>query len=238
MQNTSGAYRSLKKFAIYALVLLFLLATVTACSNIDPNVKREEDEEGTYSVIFGQDGTDPDSVDGFVAYGSGKTGVKNLTGVDVDVSEFAIRSYELCFMLAQGNFDSPYDLSVDALAQYAFCRLFFDKLYEMPASGVLYREATLDQLKPKVEELFGVSDIDLTRSNLYTPGRGKFEMWQPNYGTNIYYHVDTANLSGSQLVIATTFYNEKTKSTLKGKTTVTVEIKDGHPIIRKLSSEV
>ena len=46
-----------------------------------------------------------------------------------------------------------------------------------------------------------------------------------------------ADVSGDTAEIITTFYNEFKRSTLLGKTTINVKIKDGKPIIASLSAE-
>ena len=84
---------------------------------------------------------------------------------------------------------------------------------------------------------FGKSDYDMTKSVFYNPTTKKLEMWLPEYGTDLYYHIDAADVSGSQLKVSTTFYNEKEKSTLFGKAAITVEVADGKPLIRSVSTQ-
>ena len=72
---------------------------------------------------------------------------------------------------------------------------------------------------------------------LYNAGKKLFEMWTPEYGTNIYYTIDAVNVDGDTAEIITTFYNELKRSTMMGRTTITVKVQDGKPVIAALKAE-
>lgn len=60
-------------------------------------------------------------------------------------------------------------------------------------------------------------------------------MWLPNYGTNVYYRVDAADVSKNKVKIITTFFNELKKSSKLGRTTMTVTVKGKKPVISSMS---
>ncbi|MBQ9680557.1 MAG: hypothetical protein IJV48_07745 [Ruminococcus sp.] len=224
-------------FCVSALCILTMLtaSTLSGCG-VDPNVKQEEEASTEYKVDIGGDEEEAEG-EGFHAYGKGKTDSIELDGVEVSVQDFAVRSYELAYMLAQGNFEKPEEIALDAAVQYAFAHIYFEDLYTIENKAVRYRSATEEQIREKLRELFGTDDFDVTASVLYQPSKQSFEMWMPAYGTNIYYNIDAVNIDGSKAEIITTYYNEFKRSTLFGRTTMTVAVKDGKPVIQSLKTE-
>jgi hypothetical protein len=201
---------------------------------VDPNVKTKETKAEKYEVETRAEDSDV-MLDGFHAYGDGMTSPLSVNGVKVDVEAFALRSYELAFMMGQPKFNSVKDIPLEALAQYCFVHVFYKNFYEIPNKVTEFRQAKAKQVDEKLVEHFGKTNIDLKKSQLYNKARKKFEMWLPEYGTNIFYRVDAADVQGSKAVIVTTFYNEFKKNTKLGRTKITVNIKDGKPVIDSLS---
>ncbi|WP_407384063.1 hypothetical protein [Ruminococcus sp.] len=215
--------------------LILAAAVFTACS-VDPNVKQEEETTADYKVKVDQ-GEEETEREGFHAYGKGKTDPVQVGGVEVNVKDFAVRSYELAYMMAQKSFQKPGELPLEAAVQYAFSHVFYKDLHTIKNKAVQYRSASEEQIKKVLREQFGTDDFAVTSSMLYNPEKKIFEMWIPSYGTNIYYNIDAVNVSGDQAEIITTFYNEFARSTLLGKATITVKVQDSSPVINALKAE-
>ena len=223
---------------LLTLTILFLLCSCSSCNScsIDPNVATD-DEKSTYKVDLGNGQTDNPEGEGFQAFGDGKLDPITLDGVKVEVKDFAIYSFELAYDMGQEQFKDVHDINIDSLTQYGFTHIYYDFFYQIPNKGMLFKEAEEKDIKKELKELFGYDDFKLTDSILYNPKSKKFEMWLPEYGMNIYYRVDAANIIDDRAEIITTFYNEKQKSTLFGRTTITVKIKDKKPVISALSTK-
>lgn len=154
----------------------------------------------------------------------------------IDSDALANRSYELRYLLAVKSFDSPADISVNALVQFAFCHMFYENLVDMPTSGNKLREASADDIKLEIMKYFGSVDVDITASNLYNSGKEKFEMWEPHYGTEIFYDVNVVVDSVNCYKVVTTFYTDSSKSEQKGRTVLTVKDVGGQVTIQSLLS--
>lgn len=216
---------------ITALLCAALFAAMLLCAcDEDPNVVSDEATGGSYQVIETENGEEATEREGFHAYGTGKTDPVSVSGVKVAPSDFALRSYELAIMMAQ-SFEKPSDLSVDVAVQYAFVHIFFRDFHSINNKAMQYRTATAEQIRAELKKQFGTDDFAITKSVLYNSGKKIFEMWTPEYGTNIYYNIDAVNVSGDEAEIITTFYNELKHATMLGRATITVKIKDGKPVI-------
>lgn len=225
--------KAIKSLAIICAAL-FLSASFCAC-NTDPNVKTEEETSGTYQVV--ESGNEQEEErEGFHAYGSGKTDPVQVNGTEVKVEDFALRSYELAEMMGQ-TFSKPSEIPIDAAAQFAFVHLFYPDFHSINNKAIQYRTANAEEIKTELKKQFGTDDFAITDSLLYNAGKKQFEMWTPEYGTNIYYTVDAVNVDGDTAEIITTFYNELKRSTMLGRTTITVKVKDGKPVIASLKAE-
>lgn len=154
----------------------------------------------------------------------------------IDADALANRSYELRYLLAVKNFDSPADISVNALVQFAFCHMYYDNLVDMPTSGNKLREASADDIKLEIMKYFGSVDVDITAATLYNSGKKSFEMWEPHYGTEIFYDVNVIADSDNCYKVVTTFYTDSSKSEQKGRTVLTVKDIGGQVTIQKLAS--
>lgn len=236
MSNNSFAKSAYFKCILAFGLMCAVMISMCSCTGVDPNVEEKETKSGDYQVETQNETTDVE-LDGFHAYGDGMTAPLTVKGVKVNVEDFALRSYELAFMLAQPKFKSVNDIPVDALAQFAFAHLYYENLYEIPNKMTDYCQTTQKKLNDELKKHFGENKVDLTKSELYNKSKKKFEMWMPEYGQNIYYKVDAANVEGDKAVIITTFYNELKKTTKLGRTTITVKIKDGKPVIAELSAD-
>ena len=224
------------KILLIACIAVPFAVTLSACGT-DPNVKSESSAQASYKVAVSGEESSETELKGFHAYGKGKTEPVTVNGVQVNVSDFAVRSYEIAYMMAQTKFDSVSELPVDFLVQYAFSHHLFKNLNEMNNKAMQYRTATEADIKKVLKEHFGTDAIDVTKSVLYNPEKKLFEMWIPEYGTNIYYTVDAVNTEGAKAEIITTFYNELKRETMLGRTVMTVEVKDGAAVISALKTE-
>lgn len=214
----------MKKFISIFLVLAFSLTVFTACSNADPNVKQTTESQSDEYKVDMEEKT------------SAASSVNNADKV-VDSEYFANRSYELRFLLAVDSFDKPDDISINALVQFAFCRIYYDNLIYMPRSGVKTREATAEQIKTQIQKDFGKVNVDVTKSDLYNQSKKKFEMWEPLYGSEIYFDTKSEEIGKNEYTVTSTFYDDEAKSNVKGTTVMTVSVgSDGKQYIQKMTS--
>lgn len=213
----------MKKILSLALVFVLSLTVFTACSNTDPNVKQTTSSQSDgYEVNTDEDTSESTTKDDGV----------------VNADYYANRSYELRFLFAVDSFDKPSDISTSVLVQYAFCRLYYDNLTDMPRKGVKMREATQKQITDQIQKEFGKVNVDVTKSDLYNHDKKKFEMWEPLYGSDIYFNAKSEKVSDSEYKVTSTFYNDEAKTEVKGTTVMTVSVsKDGKQYIKKLSSK-
>lgn len=206
----------MKKTIAFLLSLVFVLGAFTACSNVDPNVKQKSEKDDNYVV----DTSETDSADTST----------------IDEEYYANRAYELKYLLAIESFNSPSEISVSKLVQYAFCRLYYNNLVDMPREGVKMREATAEQINSQIQKDFGKVNVDITKADLYNSGKKKFEMWEPLYGRDLYLTTSSSVQSDGTYVIEASFFSDEKKATSLGSATITVTTqKDGKQYISKLS---
>ena len=222
--------------AVSLVLILMIAAAVFSACGVDPNVKQTETTSSDYQVKIDDEGEETER-EGYNAYGKGKTDPVKVDGVEVNVKDFAVRSYELAYMMAQKSFNKPEDISLEAAVQYAFVHVFYKDLYNIKNKAVQYRSAEEQQIRNSLKQQFGTDNFDVTSSMLYNAEKKIFEMWMPSYATNIYYIIDAVNVNGSKAEITTTFYNELKRETLLGKATLTVSIVDGKPVITALTAD-
>lgn len=212
-----------------------LVSCLCACG-VDPNVTSKEETTGTYHVENADSGEEATELEGFHAYGTGKTDIVMVNGAKVRPEDFALRSYELAIMMAQ-NFKKPTDLPIDAAVQYALVHVYCPDFYSITNKDMQYRTASDKEIKTELIKQFGTDNFPIEKSMLYNSSKKIYELWIPNYGTNIYFNIDAVNVNGTTAEIITTFYNEMKHSTLAGRTTITVKNQDGKPVIAALKSE-
>lgn len=195
-----------------ALAMLFL----SGCSNINPEVKKD----GSSSSASYADNSDE----------------RKAIPEYINADDFAHRSYELRYLLAQERFNSPDDIPANALVQYSFCHLYYTNLTDMPRSGSQYRQASVDEIKQEIRKQFGEVNVDITNADLYNSGRKCFEMWEPLYGTDIFYKVTLRRAGENTYQARTTFYSDSSQKEIIGKTVLTVEDASGQVQIKKMTS--
>ena len=223
----------MKKY-ILIIPLLLIVTALASCSNIDPVITHTDDTTDTYKVDT-DDGTQKnndhnDTVE-YKAYGGGEDKLLSVDGAVVDTGEFAIRAYELYYMLGQTDFQNINGIDVSALTQFAFCHLFYDELYNMPGGSMMYRQASQEDIDRCIEQFFGKNEIDTTKSVLYNRGKRVFEMWQPEYGTDIYYNVNSAEIDGVEVIIDVTFYSDINKSEQLNNIVLKLSIENNSAVI-------
>ena len=140
----------------------------------------------------------------------------------INADALARRSYELRYLLAQEKFSSADDISVNALVQFAFCHIYYENLTDMPSSGNRLRTGSVS--------------VDITKADLYNSGKKQFEMWEPHYGTEIYYDTEIKRAGTDTYKVTTVFYSDSAKTEKTGKTVLTVEDSSGRAIIKKMTS--
>lgn len=226
---------NLKK-SVSAVLAALIFATVFAACSADTSVKQDEKSGDDYVVSITEEQEEKEQ-SGFHSYAAGKTDPVTVNGVEVSVTDFSLRAYELAYMMAQKKFNSPDNIPIDALVQFAMTHVHFENLNEMNNKALQYRDAKEEQIKEQLKTFFGADNFKVTESVLYNKDKKIFEMWIPKYGCNVYYTIDAVNVSGDTAEIVTTFYNELKRETMLGRTTVNVKVKDGKPVIASLSAE-
>ncbi|MDD6203936.1 MAG: hypothetical protein PUC05_02935 [Firmicutes bacterium] len=202
-----------KMLCLLAAIALLLLS---GCDNINPEVEKTSREP---SVSCSETpGSDRD----FPEY--------------INADALALRSYELCYLLAQKKFNSPEEMSVNALVQYCFCHLYYENLTDMPRSGNRLRQASVEEIKLEILKQFGTVDVDITQADLYNSGMQCFEMWEPLYGTDVFYEVSLSRTGENTYRVSSTFYSDSSQREIMGTTVLTVEDSAGQVLIKKLTS--
>lgn len=210
-------YIAMKKL-LCVLAALTVAAVLCGCNNIDPSLK-------------------PDSSGAPVSYTDTKSAQSEQPiPAHIDADALAHRSYELRYLLAQERFNTPDEISVNALVQYSFCHLFYENLTDMPRTGNKLRQASVEEIKQEIENTFGPVTADITQADLYNAGRQCFEMWEPLYGTEIFYDVSVSRADTDTYQARTVFYSDAAKTEVMGKTVLTVQDNGGQILIQKMTS--
>lgn len=197
------------------VLTVFVICFLCSCNRVNPNIGSGEE-----------------------APTSSSTSVKRSTDVPeyIDADALSYRSYELSFLLAQKKFNSPNDINVNALVQYAFCHLNYDNFTDMPDSGMKMRTASFEDIQNEVKKHFGDVSTDIKKSDLYNGAKNCFEIWQPNYGGDIFYGTEISGSGNNTYKVMTTFYTDSSKETTLGKTILTVKDENQQILIQRLSS--
>lgn len=201
---------------ICILASALLLVALAGCDNANPNRQKETSDFLDDSTLAADDSQPVPEY--------------------IDADALAQRSYELRYLLAQEKFNAPEDISVNALVQFAFCHIYYEDLTAMPRTGNRLRETTADEIRMQLLKYFGSVSVDITKANLYNAGRQQFEMWEPHYGTDIYYDVVVRRAGDDTYRVITTFYTDATKTERRGKTVLTVADISEQIVIRKMTS--
>ena len=224
------------------ILLLFIVFTLCSCANPNPNIHTGND----YSGYNGSANTDSGS-----STSDENTNTENNAGINtpsastadvpdapeyINKDDLVNRSYELHFLLGVDKFSSPNELAPNVIAQFAFCHIYYTNLISMPTTGMKLRETTGDKIQAQISKYFGNVSTDIAKSDLYNKASQSFKMWQPTYGTAIFYDAVLTRNNEGQYVCSTTFYTDSTKKNIYGKTVLTVEDNGSRAIIKKLSS--
>ena len=203
----------MKKLALLLAVLLAF--SLAGCNNANPGIKNNSSES-----ISGEQGSESNKP------------IPEYINADA----LAHRSYELRYLLGQEKFSSPDDISPSALVQFAFCHIYYENLTDMPNSGNRLRTASADDIKLQILKYFGSVSVDITKADLYNSGKKQFEMWEPHYGTEIYYDTEIKRAGTDTYKVTAVFYSDSAKTEKTGKTVLTVEDSSGRAIIKKMTS--
>ena len=120
--------------------------------------------------------------------------------------------------------------------QFAFCHIYYENLTDMPNAGNRLRTASADDIKLQILKYFGSVSVDITKADLYNSGKKQFEMWEPHYGTEIYYDTEIKRAGTDTYKVTAVFYSDSAKTEKTGKTVLTVEDSSGRAIIKKMTS--
>lgn len=203
----------MKKLALLLAVLLAF--SLAGCNNANPGIKNNSSE-----ITSGEQGSESN---------------KSIPEY-INADALAHRSYELRYLLGQEKFTSPDDISPSALVQFAFCHIYYENLTDMPSSGNKLRTASADDIKLQILKYFGSVSVDITKADLYNSGKKQFEMWEPHYGTEIYYDTEIKHAGTDTYKVTAVFYSDEAKTEKTGKTVLTVEDSSGRAIIKKMTS--
>lgn len=122
-------------------------------------------------------------------------------------------------------FDKVSSAAVSKLTQFAFCQIFADQkaLTDFqPVKNSVYRVATETNIKFQMNRMFeGAEKIDIKTSDLYNKKEKIFEMWQPNYKTDVFANC-TAKMNGDLVELKCTFYSDSEKAAVLSEATVNV----------------
>ena len=203
----------MKRFA--CLLALLIIFTFAGCNNTNPGIKKNSSEITSEEHGEGNNKPIPEYI---------------------NADALAHRSYELRYLLGQEKFSSPEDISPSALVQFAFCHIYYDNLTDMPNSGNRLRTVPVDDIKLQILKYFGSVSTDITKADLYNSGKKQFEMWEPHYGTEIYYDTEIKRAGTDTYKVTTVFYSDSAKTEKTGKAVLTVEDSSGRAIIKKMTS--
>ena len=226
----------MKRFIILFLVFIFVLC---GCNNQNPNININPDNGYSGYLNSSTDtSTETSTVTSAETTNSSASNTELLNIPEyINKDELANRSYELHFLLGVDKFSSPNELPPNVIVQFAFCHIYYTNLCSMPTTGMKLRETTGNEIEAQISKYFGNISTDITKSDLYNKASQKFKMWEPTYGTTIFYDSTLTKNNEGLYVCTTTFYTNSTKKNIHGKTVLTVEDNGNRAIIKKLSSK-
>ena len=229
------------------ILLLIIIFTFCSCANPNPNINTNANTDNSSSSFNQNINTNGNESTNKITNSNGDTGAETthssasnteLLNVPeyINKDELANRSYELHFLLGVDKFSSPNELAPNVIAQFAFCHIYYENLCSMPTTGMKLRETTGNEIEAQISKYFGNVSTDITKSDLYNKASQSFKMWQPTYGTAIFYDAVLTKNTKGLYECSTTFYTDSTKKNIYGKTVLTVEDNGSRAIIKKLSS--
>ena len=176
----------MKRFIILFLVFIFVLC---GCNNQNPNININPDNGYSGYLNSSTDtSTETSTVTSAETTNSSASNTELLNIPEyINKDELANRSYELHFLLGVDKFSSPNELPPNVIVQFAFCHIYYTNLCSMPTTGMKLRETTDNEIEAQISKYFGNISTDITKSDLYNKASQKFKMWEPTYGTKIFY---------------------------------------------------
>ncbi len=134
------------------------------------------------------------------------------------------QGYELQHFMAIDSFSSVEELPVSVAVQYAFCYLYAGTgcLVDLAPAAMTYRQATVEQIRAQVTRLFGSCPQNVEESDLYVPGAGYFEMWQPDYSAEVYAAATLRDAGGGAYTLEVQYYSDAGKTQAAGSTVLTL----------------
>lgn len=201
--------KDMKKIVLISVAFFVLIGAVVAVAVWGFGINGSDDyaEVITSSAVASDDETAKQSVD----------------EAPYDLDAIANRAYELKYLFAVDSFSDPKELSVGKLVQYAFCHVFYDNLVDMPTSGIQLKQTTSKEINKVLKEHFNLTDVKITDSDLYNKKTKYFEMWQPNYGTSLFYTTRTKQQDEDTYSTMISYY--KTAAKTESICTITAEVK-------------
>lgn len=149
--------------------------------------------------------------------------VKGLSGFNAQ--DYVKLAYEMRNQFAFEAFDTPANASVGKLTQFAFCHIFSNTAsltdYD-PLNRNVYRAASESSIKAQMNKMLeNTEKIDIKSSDLYNKQDKKFEMWQPNYKTDVFARC-TVHKNGDLIELQCVFYSDSEKTEQLSQATLTV----------------
>lgn len=219
----------------YFILLLIVIFSLCGCTNPNPNINAAGGSSSSNQNINTDSGSSTSSENTTSTPSASSTEMPNVPKY-INKDDLANRSYELHFLLGIDKFSSPNELPPNVIVQFAFCHIYYENLCSMPTEGMKLRETTGKEIEAQISKYFGNISTDITKSDLYNKATQKFKMWEPTYGTAIFYDAKLTQNNEGLYVCTTTFYTDSTQKNIYGKTILTVEDNGNRAIIKKLSS--
>lgn len=221
------------------IILLSCILVVGVCVGAAVFVSRGRQYQiftGSQSdtAIDGSSNTTP------VASGNNGTTVMETKGISITVPSdmpktldpirYIKQAYELKNLMAIDSFSEAKNLPVNPVVQYAFCYLYAGSgcLVDYKPTAMTYREATEQEIQEQIGLLFGSCPFDVKASDLYSAGKKRFEMWQPDYSCDVYATASLSITETGDYKIEASYFESASKADPKDSTVITVrQAEDG-----------
>ena len=141
-----------------------------------------------------------------------------------DVLKYIKQGYELKNFAAVDSFSSADGIPLNPAVQYAFCYIYSGGkcLVDIKNESMTYRQADEAEIQQQLEKIFGSFTKDIKKSNLYSSGKGYFEMWQPDYSADVYASA-TLSSTGDEFKLEAVYYKDESKKTMYDQAVITVK---------------
>lgn len=149
---------------------------------------------------------------------------------DFNAENYVKLAYEMKNQFAFEAFDAPANVSISKLTQFAFCHIYSNTAsltdYD-PLNINVYRAASEANIKAQMNKMLeGTGKIDIKSSDLYNKQDNIFEMWQPNYKTDVFARC-TVHKNGDLIELQCVFYSDSGKTEQFSQATLTVRYYKG-----------